>query len=77
MNLIEKMYALFVCPEIRIWHYCCAKGPQFEFHYPFNPEKPMEGEKVLCNTMEEMVHQAYTKIDPLLKPLPPVEKFKE
>jgi hypothetical protein len=70
MNLIEKVYALLVCPDIRIWHYPCCKGKQFEFQFPWNPEKPLEGEKCSFDTMEEMIHIAYSKIDPLLKPLP-------
>ena len=64
------IHALLVSPDIRIWHYPCCKGKQFEFQHPWNPEKPLEGEKHSFDTMEEMIHMAYAKIDPLLKPLP-------
>ena len=73
MNLIEKFHALLVSKEVRIWHYHYAKGKQFEFQYPFDPTAPLEGEKVRCDTLEEMIHLAYAKIDPLLKPLPALE----
>jgi hypothetical protein len=63
MNLIEKVYALFVNEEIRIWHYHCAKEKPFEYHF--------EGVSYFFDTFEEMINEAYSRIDPLLKPLPP------
>ena len=62
MNLIQKMYALLVSEDVRIWHYCCKKEKPFEYAFG--------GESYYFDTMEEMITEAYKRIDPLLKPLP-------
>lgn len=62
MNLIQKFHALLVSQEIVIWHYPYAKETPFEYGY--------NGEAFRFNTLEEMIEAAYSRIDPLLKPLP-------
>lgn len=61
MNLIEKMYALLVSEEIRVFHYVCKKEKPFEYEF--------RGESHFFDTLDEMIIEAYSKIDPLLKPL--------
>lgn len=61
MNLIEKIYTLLVSKEVRIWHYICKKEKPFEYQF--------QDESFQFETMEEMVTEAYKRIDPLLKPL--------
>ena len=64
-NLIQKMYALMVSSDVRIWQYTAKKEKQFEYQY-LNPKE----EPVLFNTLEEMINAAYERIDLLKKPLP-------
>lgn len=62
MNLIEKLHALMVSQDIRVWHYPYAKETPFEYGY--------NGEAFRFDTLEEMIEAAYSRIDPLRKPLP-------
>lgn len=62
MNLVEKIHALMVHPDIRIWHYHFAKEKSFEYAFA--------GESHRFDTMEQMIEAAYVNIDPLKKALP-------
>ncbi len=66
MNLIEKMWALFVDEKIHIWHFPAARDKQFV--YTLDKWQTQSS----FNSLEEMVNEAYKHIDPLLKPLPPL-----
>ena len=65
MNLIEKIYALLVDPNIRIWDY--HHKPEKRFEYCF------EGESHFFDNFQDMIEEAYACIDPLRKPLPKPE----
>lgn len=70
LNQIEKIYVLLVRPDIRIWHYPCAKEKPFQYAF--------KGEVYNFDTLSEMIEEAYKRIDPLLEPLiEPKEPMKE
>ncbi len=72
LNLIEMVYALMVSDDINIWHFPTKKeNPRF--YYWLNSE-PDNKEGYGFNTFEELIAAAYAKIDPQLKPLPPLMK---
>lgn len=67
MNLIEKVHALLVSDEVNIWHFQGAKPPVFVYWLACKPDDK-EGRRFA--SMEEMIGEAYSHIDPLLKTLP-------
>lgn len=65
MNLIQKMHALLVHPDIRVWHYLAKPQKGFQYELFGSGDGIQE-----FDTLEEMIVEAYKRIDPLLKPLP-------
>lgn len=64
MNLIEKIHVLLISDAISIWHYVSKPDKKFSYFLTANPD-----EVFYFDTLEEMVIAAYSRIDPLLKPL--------
>jgi len=68
LNLIEKIHALMVSPRISIWHYIAAKDNNAFVYWKIDDFGKSEPFKF--NSLEAMIEQAYSEIDPLLVPLP-------
>ncbi len=74
MNLIEKMHALLVSDNIRIWQYHEKKeGPQF-YCWDIAKDGSNINEEAFLE-LDHLIEDAYARIDPLNKPLP--EKVKQ
>jgi hypothetical protein len=69
MNLIEKIHALMVSENIRIWHYEAKKDKPFVYWFPMDSTSA----EFTFDTLDEMVKDAYSKIDPLLQRPPNIE----
>jgi len=80
LNQIEKMVSILTSEEVNVWHYFAKReGPRFCWQPMPLPEDGDEVEKRWrwCETMEQLVEEAYAHIDPLLKPIRPVRPFEE